>query len=152
MGCHRRIFIALPVHCMMWTLKAATGVTLLHVSVLSAPLRQRYQLQASLHLSQPLFLLPPQAPGESTSCHVVFLHMKFFTHVWKFFCIYLSGSCPSSGWALVASLGCSGFYHCLNGIPGDYIACPPNTLFDDTIQGKHFKYETAISNILWEYR
>jgi len=53
------------------------------------------------------------------------------------------GTCPTSGWALVASLGCSGFYHCFNGVPRDYIACPANTLFDNTIQGCDYDYRVT---------
>ena len=44
-------------------------------------------------------------------------------------------SCPPSGWSFVASNGCTGFYHCLDGELGSYQACALGTMFDSNTLG-----------------
>jgi len=45
------------------------------------------------------------------------------------------GSCPPSGWSFVASNGCTGFYHCLEGELGPYQQCALGTMFDSNTMG-----------------
>lgn len=44
-------------------------------------------------------------------------------------------ACPVSGWALVGSDNCGGFYHCTDGNRGVFQTCPSGTLFVQSIMG-----------------
>lgn len=39
-------------------------------------------------------------------------------------------SCPTSDWDMIGNDDCTGFYHCIDGEPSYFQACPAGTLFD----------------------
>eukprot|EP00804_Cyclotella_cryptica_P000658 CCRYP_014683-RC/>CCRYP_014683-RC protein AED:0.43 eAED:0.43 QI:0/-1/0/1/-1/0/1/0/148 len=51
-------------------------------------------------------------------------------------------ACPATTWAMVGAADCSGFYHCINGSPSYFIACPDGTLWSEPIKGCDYPWRT----------
>jgi len=47
----------------------------------------------------------------------------------------ICNACPVSGWNLIGSDDCSGFFHCTDGIRGVFQSCPPGLLWVQSIMG-----------------
>ncbi|EJK45279.1 hypothetical protein THAOC_36110, partial [Thalassiosira oceanica] len=47
----------------------------------------------------------------------------------------ICNACPISGWSLIGSDDCSGFFHCTDGIRGVFQSCPPGFLWVQSVMG-----------------
>lgn len=54
----------------------------------------------------------------------------------------LCSDCPVSNWDMVGASDCSGFYHCISGLPSNFIACPRGTLWSASIKGCDYPWRT----------
>ena len=54
-------------------------------------------------------------------------------------------TCPlaPTGWSMIGSEDCSGYYHCSNGVRGAFQACAPGLLFDTNILGCNWDYNVV---------
>lgn len=54
----------------------------------------------------------------------------------------LCRDCPVSNWDMVGASDCSGFYHCIDGSPSNFISCPTGTLWSAPIKGCDYPWRT----------